>query len=404
MNSAGARRPVLVCVFGTRPEAIKMAPVVRELSRRSSPFDCRVVVTAQHREMLDQVLELFGILPDFDLDLMQEGQTLTDITVRALRGLEEVYARVRPDLVLVHGDTTTTFAGALAAFYRQIPIGHVEAGLRTRNKYAPFPEEMNRHLTGVLTDLHFAPTATAADNLRREGVSEDRIFITGNTVIDALLSTVRSDYRFSDTRLAGIDYRQRVILLTAHRRENWGAPMERIFRALRRVVERHPDVLVVYPVHKNPEIRRLVARELAGLARVVTCEPLDYASLVNLMARVYLVLTDSGGLQEEAPALGKPVLVLRETTERPEALAAGTARLVGTAEDKIVEELERLLTDQEAYHRMATAINPYGDGRAAGRIRQALEYYFGLRQRRPRAFSPAFAHKKVAGRKDSVSW
>jgi len=375
-----------------------MAPVVRELTGEHSPFECRVAVSAQHREMLDQVLELFAIRPDFDLNLMEEGQTLADITVRVLQGLIEVYAAVRPDLVLVHGDTTTTFAGALAAFYCQVPVGHVEAGLRTYRKYAPFPEEMNRHLTAVLSDLHFAPTATAADNLRREGVPEERIFVTGNTVIDALLSTVRPDFRFSDPALAGVDFRHPVILLTTHRRENWGQPMRRIFRALKAVLQRHPEVTVVFPVHRNPEIRRLVSEELAGQPRIVTCEPLDYAALVNLMARAYLVLTDSGGLQEEAPSLGKPVLVLREATERPEALAAGTAVLVGTGEERVAAELARLLEDRAAYRKMANAVNPYGDGRAAVRVRQALEFFFGLRQQPPLPFVAGEGQKKSVGR------
>lgn len=398
------RRPVILCVFGTRPEAIKMAPVVRELSGPQSPFHCRVVVTAQHREMLDQVLDLFSIKPDFDLNIMEEGQTLPDITVRALLGLGEVYASLRPDLVLVHGDTTTTFVGALAAFYQQIPVGHVEAGLRTYQKYAPFPEEMNRHLTAVLSDLHFAPTATAAANLRAEGVGEEQIFVTGNTVIDALLATVRPGFRFHDPVLASLDFSRRIILLTTHRRENWGEPMRRIFRALKRVLLRYPDVEVVFPIHKNPRIRHLAAEELKDCPRLNLCEPLDYASFVNLMARVYLVLTDSGGLQEEAPSLGKPVLVLRETTERPEALAAGTAALVGTQEEVIVRELERLLTDELCYQKMATAVNPYGDGLAAVRIRQALEFFFGLRQTRPLPFPELPQEKKILARKDFSGW
>jgi UDP-N-acetylglucosamine 2-epimerase (non-hydrolysing) len=376
----------VLCVFGTRPEAIKMAPVVRELSGRQSGLDCRVAVTAQHREMLDQVLEVFSITPDYDLDIMEEGQSLGDITVRALRGLTEVYETLKPDLVLVHGDTTTTLVGALAAFYQKIPVGHVEAGLRTYRKYAPFPEEMNRRLTAPLCDLHFAPTARAAENLLREGIAEASIFVTGNTVIDALLSTVQPDFEFKDPALVRLDFSRRLILLTTHRRENWGGPMRRIFRALRRVILEHPEVEVVFPVHKNPAVRRLAAEELADCPRLHMCEPLDYASFVNLMAKAYLVLTDSGGLQEEAPSLGKPVLVLRETTERPEALAAGTAVLVGTREENIVKELKRLLTDQVAYQRMATAVNPYGDGRAAVRIRQAVQYFFGLRRERPLPF------------------
>lgn len=398
--SASRAQPVILCVFGTRPEAIKMAPVVNQLSN-CGLFNCQVAVTAQHREMLDQVLDLFNISPAYDLNIMQAGQTLFDITMRALHGLGEIYKTVKPDLVLVHGDTSTTFVGALAAFYQQIPVGHVEAGLRTKLKYAPFPEEMNRHLTGVLADLHFAPTPAAADNLQKEGVEPDRIFITGNTVIDALLATVKPDFRFDDPALASLDFDRKIILLTTHRRENWGEPMRHIFQALRNVIVRHPEVDLVFPVHRNPDIRRLVSQELDDCPRVTLCEPLDYASFVNLMAQVHLVFTDSGGLQEEAPSLGKPVLVLRETTERPEALEAGTAALVGTDRENIVRELERLLVDPDAYQRMANAVNPYGDGQAGIRIRQAVEYFFGLRQNPPHSFPEVL--REHQGRNDICS-
>lgn len=333
----GRSIPVRVMsVFGTRPEAIKMAPVVAEL-RETPGIRSLVLVTAQHREMLDQVLDHFRIRPDHDLNIMQAGQSLTDITTRALEGAFEVFGRAQPDLVLVHGDTTTTFAAALAAFYRRIPVGHVEAGLRTRNKYSPFPEEINRHLTGVLADLHFAPTEVARANLLDEGVPADRIWVTGNTAIDALLRTVREDYRFGAESLKRLDLRgRRMLLVEAHRRENWGEPMERICRALAEIVRRSPDVELVYSVHPNPRVADVVRRHLGGRERVHLLDPLPYPEWANLMARAYLIITDSGGLQEEAPSLGKPVVLLRDTTERPEAVAAGTVRQVGTDFDRIV--------------------------------------------------------------------
>jgi UDP-N-acetylglucosamine 2-epimerase (non-hydrolysing) len=388
----------VLVVFGTRPEAIKMAPVVKALERERERFLCRVAVTAQHREMLDQVLELFDIKPAYDLDIMRAGQTLFDITERALSGLRRILEAEAPDLVLVHGDTTTTFAAALAAFYLQIPVGHVEAGLRTRNKYAPFPEEMNRHLTAVLADLHFAPTPRARTNLLTEGVPAERIFVTGNTVIDALQATVRPDFAFTDPVLRAVDFAsQRVLLVTTHRRENWGAPLREVYRALREVVLAYPDVVVVFPVHRNPVVRDVVLAELGGLPRVHLIEPLDYLPFANLMARCHLVLTDSGGLQEEAPALGKPVLVLRETTERPEALEAGTVELVGTARERVLAATRRLLDDPAAYRRMAEAVNPYGDGRAAARVVAALAYRFGLAAEPPEEFVPPCAGNYFAG-------
>ncbi|MBS4022277.1 MAG: UDP-N-acetylglucosamine 2-epimerase (non-hydrolyzing) [Dethiobacter sp.] len=374
-------------VFGTRPEAIKMAPLVHEL-RRCSEIETAVCVTAQHREMLDQVLKLFAITPDFDLDIMQSGQTLTEITNRALCGLERVLGENRPDLVFVHGDTTTTFAGALAAFYHRIPVGHVEAGLRTGQKYAPYPEELNRRLTGTLSDLHFAPTALARSNLLAENVPADSIFVTGNTVIDALRYTVQPDYQFAREELNSLPKGARLLLVEAHRRENLGAPLESICRALRRIVQDHPDVFLVFPVHRNPAVRQPVFDCLLGLDRVMLIEPLDVADFHNLMQKSTLILTDSGGIQEEAPSLGRPVLVLREVTERPEAVDAGTVALVGLNEEAIVETASRLLTDDAAYRGMAAAINPYGDGKAAARIVSAVRWRFGLGGSKPPDFTP----------------
>ncbi|MDR7866176.1 MAG: UDP-N-acetylglucosamine 2-epimerase (non-hydrolyzing) [Sporomusaceae bacterium] len=372
----------VMTVFGTRPEAIKMAPVVLELAKYPALITPVVAVTAQHREMLDQVLQLFRIVPDHDLDIMSQGQTLFDITCRSLQGLNDVLTRERPDVVLVHGDTTTTFAGSLAAFYHQIAVGHVEAGLRTRNKFSPFPEEMNRKLTGSLTDLHFAPTATARDNLLAEAIEPAAVFVTGNTVIDALLATVDDRYEFTEPLLAGIDYcSRRVILVTTHRRENLGEPLRHVYQALRDIVGEFADVEVVFPVHKNPRVREVVQAELGGLARVHLIDPLDYQPFANLIARSYLVLTDSGGIQEEAPSLGKPVLVLRDTTERPEAIGAGTVKLVGTDREIVYAQTRRLLVDQEEYRRMASACNPYGDGRAASRIVSFILWKHGLAER-----------------------
>ena len=373
-----AKRKVMV-VFGTRPEAIKMAPVVKALRQRQA-LECIVTVTAQHREMLDQVLHLFRIRPDYDLDLMRPGQSLTEITVRALDGLRKVLEDDRPELLLVHGDTTTTFVAALAAFYSRIPVGHVEAGLRTGNKYSPYPEEMNRKLTGALADLHFAPTATARENLLREGVAPPRIYVTGNTVIDALLATVTPDYAFPEAEVQEIltsETGRRMIMVTTHRRENLGEPMRQIYRALQTVLAEFPDSYVVFPVHKNPQVRQVVNEVLGDHPRVHLIEPLDYQPFVNLMARAYLVLTDSGGIQEEAPSLGKPVLVVRDTTERPEAVAAGTVVLAGTTYDGVVGHLRRLLGDSAAYNQMAAAVNPYGDGQAARRIADIIELNCG---------------------------
>lgn len=377
----------VMTVFGTRPEAIKMAPLVKELQKHPDHFTCKVAVTAQHREMLDQVLDLFKIVPDHDLNIMLPNQTLYDVTVRALTGLQDVLAKEEPDMVLVHGDTTTTFVAGLAAFYRQIPVGHVEAGLRTGNKYSPYPEEMNRKLTGVIADLHFAPTATSRENLLREGVPPENIFVTGNTVIDALISTVKDDFHFAAGELEAIDYRnKRVLLVTTHRRENLGEPLRNVYRALAKIINNYPDVEIVFPVHKNPKVRQVVNEVLGNVDRVHLVDPLDYEPFVNLQNKSHIILTDSGGLQEEAPSLGKPVLVLRDTTERPEAIDAGTVEMVGTDKDKVLAACRRLLDDREAYLRMANAVNPYGDGKASGRIAQGLLHYFGKTSRRPDEF------------------
>lgn len=369
----------VMTVFGTRPEAIKMCPLVLEMRKHPDEIEPLVAVTAQHREMLDQVLHLFGITPDYDLNIMSAGQTLYDVTEKALRGLQKVLEEAKPDLVLVHGDTTTTFAGALAAFYAQIPVGHVEAGLRTGNKYSPFPEEMNRKLTGALADYHFAPTATSKANLLRENVPEAKIVVTGNTVIDALKTTVKKDYRFDDDALHEVlDSGKRLILMTTHRRENLGEPMRHVYKALCEVLRTHPGVEAIFPVHKNPKVRQIVDEELGHLPQVHLIEPLDYEPFANLMARVDIVLTDSGGIQEEAPALGKPVLVLRDTTERPEAVSAGTVKLIGTAYEDVLRETNLLLDDAAHYRRMAEAVNPYGDGEACARIVNRILKEFGF--------------------------
>ena len=375
----------IMSVFGTRPEAIKMAPVVLELCKHPDAVESIVAVTAQHREMLDQVLNLFDIRPDFDLNIMSEGQTLFDITSRALMGLDKVLTAATPDVVLVHGDTTTTFAGALAAYYHQIEVGHVEAGLRTQNKFSPYPEEMNRRLTGALADWNFAPTPTAKQNLLREGVAAEKIFVTGNTVIDALIQTVRADFEFP-SELAGVDFGKRVVLVTTHRRENLGEPMRHVYKALKSLVEEFSDVQIIFPVHKNPKVREVVREELGGLERVFLTDPLDYEPFANLMNRATLILTDSGGVQEEAPALGKPVLVLRDTTERPEAVDAGTVKLIGTNQAVVFGAAKILLTDAAAYRKMAEARSPYGDGHAAERIVQALMWRHGILNSPPAEF------------------
>ncbi|WP_420489212.1 non-hydrolyzing UDP-N-acetylglucosamine 2-epimerase [Neobacillus vireti] len=367
-------------VFGTRPEAIKMAPLVKELEKNHENIQSIVTVTAQHRQMLDQVLSIFEIKPDYDLNIMKDRQTLVDVTTRALEGLNQVMQEAKPDIVLVHGDTTTTFVASLAAFYNSIPIGHVEAGLRTWNKFSPYPEEMNRQLTGVMADLHFSPTSMSKQNLLQENKQEETIFVTGNTAIDALKTTVKADYTHPVLEKLGND---RLILMTAHRRENLGEPMENMFRAISRLVEKHEDVQVVYPVHMNPVVRQIADRILGDNDRIHLIEPLDVIDFHNFASKAYLILTDSGGVQEEAPSLGVPVLVLRDTTERPEGVKAGTLKLAGTDEEVIFGLADELLSCQEAHDQMAKASNPYGDGQASKRIIEAILYYKNVTQTRP---------------------
>jgi UDP-N-acetylglucosamine 2-epimerase (non-hydrolysing) len=358
-------------MFGTRPEAIKMAPIVKELERRK--LDHLVIVTGQHREMLDQKLEVFGIVPQYDLDIMQQNQDLFYVTSAVLNEIKPVLLKEKPDVLLVQGDTTTTFAVSLAAYYLNIPVGHVEAGLRTWNKFNPFPEEINRQLTSRLTDIHFAPTTWACNNLLKEGVQSDSVYVTGNTVIDALMMIVDPAYQFVQPPLSNIDFaKRRVLLLTSHRRESFGQPMENVFAACREIVQRHEDVELIYPVHPNPNVRKTANDMLRGIPRVHLIEPMEYRPFVQLMNKSYLILTDSGGIQEEAPSLGKPVLVLRKTTERPEAIEAGTAKLVGTDKETIIAEAHRLLSDLQAYRAMAAQANPYGDGTAAKKIVDVL--------------------------------
>lgn len=376
----------VMTVFGTRPEAVKMCPLVNEL-KKYDEIESEVCVTAQHRQMLDQVLRLFDITPEYDLDIMKQRQTLTGITVRALEGLETVLDESKPDLVLVHGDTSTTFVASLAAYYHQIRVGHVEAGLRTYNKYFPFPEEMNRKLTGQIADLHFSPTKSNYNNLIREGISADDIFITGNTVIDALSTTVKENYTFISPELNQVDFKnKRVIVMTAHRRENLGEPLQNICRAVKRIAEEFSDVQIVYPVHLNPAVRETAEAVLGHLPNVLLCQPLDVEDLHNAMSRCFFVLTDSGGLQEEAPSLGCPVLVLRNETERPEAVEAGTVKIAGTNEETIYSMTRELLADTNAYNAMAKAVNPYGDGKASMRTVEAILYKFGFRSQRPADF------------------
>ncbi|KRG15841.1 non-hydrolyzing UDP-N-acetylglucosamine 2-epimerase [Lederbergia galactosidilytica] len=373
----------VMSVFGTRPEAIKMAPLVLELQKRTAQFESIVTVTAQHRQMLDQVLEIFALRPDYDLNIMKDRQTLIDVATRGLAGLDNIMKEAQPDIVLVHGDTSTSFIASLAAFYNQIEVGHVEAGLRTWNKLSPFPEEIHRQLTGVLADLHFAPTKASADNLLQENKRSESIFITGNTAIDALQTTVKNEYHHKVFDKIGKD---RLILMTAHRRENLGAPMRNMFQAIKRIVEAHPDVQVVYPVHLNPLVRELAEEILGGHNRIHLIEPLDVIDFHNFANRADLILTDSGGVQEEAPSLGVPVLVLRDTTERPEGIQAGTLKLAGTEEERIYQLANELLTDQEEYNRMAHASNPYGDGSASERICNAILYHFNQSSVRPDTF------------------
>lgn len=362
------RKIKVMSIFGTRPETIKMAPVVHELEKREE-IESIVCVTAQHREMLDQVLKALKVKPDYDLNIMKQGQTLSDITTRALKGLEDVIKEVKPDIILVHGDTTTTFAGALAAFYQQVAVGHVEAGLRTYNKYSPFPEEMNRQFVGIVSDMNFAPTERSKNNLLREGKKEETIYVTGNTAIDALNLTVDEEYSDEITEWIGDD---RLIVLTAHRRENLGEPMYRMFKAIRRIIDKYDDVKMVYPVHLNPLVVKAANEVFGDSEKIKLIKPLEVVEFHNLLSRSYLILTDSGGIQEEAPSLGKPVIVLRDTTERPEGIDAGTLKLAGTEEETIYQMVDELLSDSMEYEKMSKASNPYGDDHASERIVDAI--------------------------------
>lgn len=374
----------VMTVFGTRPEAIKMAPLVLELQKQSQRFEAITTVSAQHREMLDQVLDIFHIKPDYDLNIMHARQTLTDITSNVLINLDKILKEAKPDIVLVHGDTTTTFAASVAAFYNQIPIGHVEAGLRTWEKYSPYPEEMNRQMTDAMTDLYFAPTNQSKANLLKENHKEDNIYITGNTAIDALKQTVDKEYHHDILDKVSPD--NKLILLTMHRRENQGEPMRRVFKVIREVVESREDVEVIYPVHLSPVVQEAAKEILGNTERIHLISPLDVVDFHNLAARSYFIMTDSGGVQEEAPSLGKPVLVLRDTTERPEGVEAGTLKLVGTESEKVKKEMEELLDNDAEYQRMAQAKNPYGDGKASERILDAIAYYFGVTDKKPIEF------------------
>jgi UDP-N-acetylglucosamine 2-epimerase (non-hydrolysing) len=383
------RKQIIAVIFGTRPDTIKLAPVILELQRAENHFQVITMATAQHRQMLDQVLSVFKISPDFDLNIMQPKQTLAEITKNVIGALDRVLLETSPGMVLVQGDTTTTFAGALAAFYRRIPVGHVEAGLRTHDKANPFPEEINRRLTSSIADLHFAPTATSRKALLRENIPPKSVFVTGNTVIDALRIAVRKDYVFSVPVLNEIVARRRkIILITMHRRENWGQPMEAASRAIRRIAELHPELDVLFPVHLNPVVRDAVYPVLHGLPNVFLVHPLDYLDFVNMMAHSHLIITDSGGVQEEGPSLGKPILVLREVTERPEAVRYGTVKLVGLNEQRIVSTAVNLLKNRRAYAAMASATNPYGDGKAARRTVQIIRHYFGFSRTLPGEFTP----------------
>ncbi len=377
----------VMTVFGTRPEAIKMAPLVHAVEKNEN-MESIVCVTAQHRQMLDQVLEIFDIKPDYDLDIMQPKQTLSTITEKSLHGLDEVLNTAKPDIVLVHGDTSTAFAGALGAFYHQIPVGHVEAGLRTFDKYSPFPEEMNRKLIGQIAELHFAPTPRNSENLKRENICNG-VYICGNTVVDAIHMTVKPDYKFKDESLNKLDFENnRVVLVTAHRRENYGEPMENIYNAILELANKYTDVHFVYPVHLSPYVRETSEKILGGHNRIHLISPLSVDEMHNLMSRCYMIMTDSGGLQEEAPSLGKPVLVLRKETERPEAVEAGTVKLAGIHKENIYNLACELFDDKTAYEKMAHAVNPYGDGHACERILQAIEHHFKLREDAPQAFMP----------------
>lgn len=374
----------VMTIFGTRPEAIKMAPLVNELNKQSERFDSIVTVTAQHREMLDQVLHTFGIKPNYDMNIMKDNQTLSEITSNVLIGLDKIMKEAKPDIVLVHGDTTTTFAASISAYYNQIKVGHVEAGLRTWNKYSPFPEEMNRQLTDVIADVYFAPTAESKLNLLKENHLEEKIFITGNTAIDALKETIKKDYHHAV--LEDINLESKLVLVTMHRRENQGKPMERVFKAIRQVADQHQDVEIIYPVHLNPIVQESAKKILGKHPRIHLIAPLDVMDFHNLAAKSYMIMTDSGGVQEEAPSLGVPVLVLRDTTERPEGVTAGTLKLVGTQTEIIIKEMTNLLVNKEEHEKMAKANNPYGDGEASERILNSIAYIFGHEKEKPKDF------------------
>jgi len=377
----------IIIIFGTRPETIKMFPIIYEIKKYPHLINCRIIVSGQHREMLDQMLEIFQIKPDYDLNIMEQGQSLSDITNNSLLGIEKILKKEKPSMVLVQGDTTTTFAGALAAFYQKIKIGHIEAGLRTNNKYYPFPEEINRHLTSVLVDLHFAPTKQSSKNLLSEGVKREDIFICGNTVIDSLFLMIKENYIFREPLLKNKKIcEKKIILVTMHRRENWGEPLRETCRAINKIIDEHSDVSVIFPLHKNPEIRRNVKEILQNKKDILLLDTLDYDDMINLMSKSYIILTDSGGIQEEAPSLGKPVLVLRDETERPEAVKAGVVKLIGTDEERICSEVDSLLNSREKYMEMSKNINPYGDGKASGRIVKKILYYFNLINQSPDEF------------------
>lgn len=369
----------IAMVFGTRPEIIKMFPVFSEIKKYSHLIDCRIIVSGQHREMLDQMLEIFQITPDYDLNIMKQNQSLTNITNASLLGIEKILKKEKPSMVLVQGDTTTSFTGALAAFYQKIKIGHIEAGLRTYNKYYPFPEEANRHLTSVLTDFHFAPTRQSSENLLHEGVKRKDVFICGNTVIDAMFLMIKENYIFREPLLKDKKiFKKKIILVTMHRRENWGAPLKETCQAINKIINAHSDVCVIFPLHKNPEIRRNVREILQNKKDILLLDTLDYDDMINLMSKSYMILTDSGGIQEECPSLGKPVLVLRDETERPEAVAAGVAKLIGTNKERVYSEVEILLNSKDIYKKMSKSVNPYGDGKASERIIKKILYSFNL--------------------------
>jgi len=377
----------IVVIFGTRPETIKMFPILSEIKKYPHLIESKIIVSGQHREMLDQMLEIFQIIPDYDLNIMEQGQSLSHITKNNLLGIEKILQRERPSMVLVQGDTTTTFVGALAAFYQKIKIGHIEAGLRTNNKYYPFPEEINRHLTSVLADFHFAPTENSCQNLLSEGIRRENVFVSGNTVIDSLFLMIKENYIFREPLLRDVKiFEKKIILVTMHRRENWGRPLRETCQALIKLIEDHLDLSVIFPIHKNPEIRKIVKEILKSRKEVLLLDTLDYKDMVNLMSKSYIILTDSGGIQEEAPSLGKPVLVLRDETERPEAVEAGVVKLIGTNSKKIIKEVKELLDHKEKYLEMTRNINPYGDGKASERIVKKILYNFNLVNQSPDEF------------------